>query len=134
MSPGIGFGPGGEGFVRFALVENEQRIAQAVRGIRRALPELAATARARPRSGLPVPARHAVALGGVGDGGRDHAHDLAVEDARDDVLRPELVGADYGGDRALAASFIPSVMSRARTSSAPRKTPGNASTLLIWFG
>ena len=44
MSPGVGFGPGGEGFVRFALVENEQRIAQAVRGIRRALPELAATA------------------------------------------------------------------------------------------
>jgi alanine-synthesizing transaminase len=41
VSPGVGFGPGGEGFVRFALVENEQRIAQAVRGIRRALPELA---------------------------------------------------------------------------------------------
>jgi len=40
VSPGIGFGPGGEGFVRFALVENEQRIAQAVRGIRRALTEL----------------------------------------------------------------------------------------------
>ena len=33
VSPGIGFGPGGEGFVRFALVENEQRIRQAVRGI-----------------------------------------------------------------------------------------------------
>jgi alanine-synthesizing transaminase len=44
VSPGVGFGPGGEGSVRFALVENEQRIAQAVRGIRRALPELAATA------------------------------------------------------------------------------------------
>ena len=44
VSPGVGFGPGGEGFVRFALVENEQRIAQAVRGIRRALPELAAAA------------------------------------------------------------------------------------------
>ena len=28
-SPGVGFGPGGEGFVRFALIENEQRIAQA---------------------------------------------------------------------------------------------------------
>ena len=42
VSPGVGFGPGGEGFVRFALVENEQRIAQAVRGIRRALPALAA--------------------------------------------------------------------------------------------
>jgi len=37
VSPGVGFGPGGEGFVRFALVENEARIRQAVRGIRRAL-------------------------------------------------------------------------------------------------
>ena len=42
VSPGVGFGPGGEGFVRFALVENEQRIAQAVRGIRAALPALGA--------------------------------------------------------------------------------------------
>jgi alanine-synthesizing transaminase len=33
VSPGEGFGPGGEGHVRFALVENEQRIRQAVRGI-----------------------------------------------------------------------------------------------------
>jgi alanine-synthesizing transaminase len=40
VSPGVGFGPGGEGHVRFALVENEQRIGQAVRGIARALPEL----------------------------------------------------------------------------------------------
>jgi alanine-synthesizing transaminase len=45
VSPGVGFGPGGEGFVRFALVENEERIRQAVRGIRRALPELAAPVR-----------------------------------------------------------------------------------------
>jgi alanine-synthesizing transaminase len=37
VSPGVGFGPTGEGYVRFALVENEHRIAQAVRGIRRAL-------------------------------------------------------------------------------------------------
>ncbi|MDE3024743.1 MAG: aminotransferase class I/II-fold pyridoxal phosphate-dependent enzyme [Acidobacteriota bacterium] len=37
VSPGSGFGADGEGFVRFALVENEQRISQAVRGIRRAL-------------------------------------------------------------------------------------------------
>ena len=42
VSPGVGFGAGGEGHVRFALVENEQRIRQAVRGIRAALPELAA--------------------------------------------------------------------------------------------
>jgi alanine-synthesizing transaminase len=40
VSPGGGFGPGGDGHVRFALVENEQRIAQAIRGIRSALPEL----------------------------------------------------------------------------------------------
>ena len=40
ISPGSGFGPGGEGFVRFALVENEQRITQAVRGMRRALTKL----------------------------------------------------------------------------------------------
>ena len=42
VSPGGGFGEGGEGHVRFALVENEHRIRQAVRGLRRALPELAA--------------------------------------------------------------------------------------------
>jgi len=39
-SPGIGFGPGGEGHVRFALIENEQRIGQAVRNLRRALTKL----------------------------------------------------------------------------------------------
>jgi alanine-synthesizing transaminase len=37
VSPGIGFGESGEGYVRFALVENEHRIKQAIRGIRRAL-------------------------------------------------------------------------------------------------
>jgi alanine-synthesizing transaminase len=36
-SPGVGFGPGGDGFVRFALIENEQRIGQAMRTLRRAL-------------------------------------------------------------------------------------------------
>jgi alanine-synthesizing transaminase len=40
VSPGEGFGPGGDGHVRFALVENEQRIRQAVRGIGRVLGEL----------------------------------------------------------------------------------------------
>jgi alanine-synthesizing transaminase len=39
-SPGIGFGPGGEGFVRFALIENEQRIHQAIRNLRRSLTKL----------------------------------------------------------------------------------------------
>ena len=39
-SPGLGFGPGGEGNVRFALIENEQRIGQAIRNIRDTLPDL----------------------------------------------------------------------------------------------
>ncbi len=37
VSPGIGFGEGGDEYVRFALVENEHRIRQAVRGIKKAL-------------------------------------------------------------------------------------------------
>ncbi|UCG79280.1 MAG: aminotransferase class I/II-fold pyridoxal phosphate-dependent enzyme [Nitrospirota bacterium] len=37
VSPGIGFGEGGDEHVRFALVENEHRIRQAVRGIRQFL-------------------------------------------------------------------------------------------------
>jgi alanine-synthesizing transaminase len=37
VSPGTGFGERGEGFVRIALVENEQRIRQAARNIRRFL-------------------------------------------------------------------------------------------------
>ncbi len=39
-SPGIGFGPGGEGYVRFALIENEQRIAQGIRNLRKGLVKL----------------------------------------------------------------------------------------------
>ncbi len=37
VSPGIGFGERGDGFVRFALVENEQRIRQAMRAVKRLL-------------------------------------------------------------------------------------------------
>jgi alanine-synthesizing transaminase len=37
VSPGVGFGEGGDGHVRFALVENEQRIGQATRSIRKLL-------------------------------------------------------------------------------------------------
>jgi alanine-synthesizing transaminase len=33
-SPGVGFGEQGEGYIRFALVENEHRIRQAVKGIK----------------------------------------------------------------------------------------------------
>ena len=37
VSPGIGFGEGGDSYVRFALVENEHRIRQATRGIKKVL-------------------------------------------------------------------------------------------------
>ncbi|HTP06161.1 MAG TPA: alanine transaminase [Nitrospirota bacterium] len=37
VSPGIGFGEYGDGYVRFALVENEHRIRQAVKGIKQAI-------------------------------------------------------------------------------------------------
>jgi alanine-synthesizing transaminase len=37
VSPGIGFGEGGDRHVRFALVENEHRIKQACKGIKKAL-------------------------------------------------------------------------------------------------
>ncbi|MEW6154743.1 MAG: aminotransferase class I/II-fold pyridoxal phosphate-dependent enzyme [Actinomycetota bacterium] len=40
VAPGVGFGPSGDGFVRFALIENEMRIGQAVRNLRRALDKL----------------------------------------------------------------------------------------------
>ena len=37
VSPGIGFGDYGDSHVRFALIENEHRIRQAVRGIKEML-------------------------------------------------------------------------------------------------
>jgi alanine-synthesizing transaminase len=40
VSPGVGFGAGGDDHVRFALIENEQRIAQACRNLRKGLPKL----------------------------------------------------------------------------------------------
>ena len=39
-SPGVGFGDGGDGHVRFALIENELRTQQAIRNLKRALPKL----------------------------------------------------------------------------------------------
>lgn len=37
VSPGLGFGEYGEGYVRFALVENNHRINQAIRGLRKVM-------------------------------------------------------------------------------------------------
>lgn len=57
VSPGAGFGPGGEGWVRISLVENEQRIRQAARGIRQFL------ARAPVAGAAGAPAAAAAAAG-----------------------------------------------------------------------
>ena len=53
VSPGIGFGEHGEGHVRIALVENEQRIRQAARNIRRFL----ASADEKLHNVIPISAR-----------------------------------------------------------------------------
>jgi alanine-synthesizing transaminase len=37
VSPGLGFGEYGDEYVRFALIENQMRINQAIRGIRKIL-------------------------------------------------------------------------------------------------
>ena len=37
VAPGVGFGEQGEGYVRLALVENEQRLRQAARGLKKML-------------------------------------------------------------------------------------------------
>ena len=37
VAPGVGFGEDGEGYVRIALVENEQRLRQAARGVRKVM-------------------------------------------------------------------------------------------------
>ena len=51
VSPGIGFGAAGEGYVRFSLVENEHRIRQAVRNLRRMLARDAEALKPRTGSG-----------------------------------------------------------------------------------
>jgi alanine-synthesizing transaminase len=48
VSPGVGFGEGGDGHVRFALVENEERIRQATRSIRKLLHRVGAPSEAEP--------------------------------------------------------------------------------------
>jgi aspartate/methionine/tyrosine aminotransferase len=44
VAPGIGFGEEGENYLRLAMVENEHRIRQAIRQMRRALPKIAESA------------------------------------------------------------------------------------------
>ena len=40
VAPGVGYGEKGEGFVRIAMVENEQRLRQAARNVRKYLSNL----------------------------------------------------------------------------------------------
>jgi alanine-synthesizing transaminase len=47
VAPGVGYGEDGEGFVRIALVENEQRLRQAARNIRKYLQSMGVNAPAK---------------------------------------------------------------------------------------
>ena len=49
VSPGVGFGEHGEGFIRIALVENEQRIRQAARSIKKLFSDPAQSSQTMPR-------------------------------------------------------------------------------------
>jgi alanine-synthesizing transaminase len=55
VSPGSGFGPAGEGYLRMSLVENEARLRQAVRQIQRCLRDAEATFAASASSTTPSP-------------------------------------------------------------------------------
>jgi alanine-synthesizing transaminase len=46
VAPGVGFGEQGEGFVRIAMVENEQRLRQAARNVKRYLQQMGVNATA----------------------------------------------------------------------------------------
>jgi len=50
VAPGIGFGEEGENYLRLALVENEHRIRQALRQMRRALPDISKIASSASRT------------------------------------------------------------------------------------
>jgi alanine-synthesizing transaminase len=50
VSPGVGFGEYGEGFVRIALVENRQRLRQATRNIKQFLSGRAIAGKLRERA------------------------------------------------------------------------------------
>ena len=54
VSPGSGFGPAGEGFLRMSLVENEARLRQAVRQIQ-ALPARGGEPTSLQRAGIAAP-------------------------------------------------------------------------------
>ena len=51
VSPGSGFGPAGEGYLRLALVENENRLRQAVRQMARCLTETKEPLVSKPAAG-----------------------------------------------------------------------------------
>ncbi|HMO87412.1 MAG TPA: aminotransferase class I/II-fold pyridoxal phosphate-dependent enzyme, partial [Lacipirellulaceae bacterium] len=56
VSPGSGFGPAGEGFLRMSLVENESRLKQAVRQIKNCLRDAEPAFPSTPATGAEAPA------------------------------------------------------------------------------
>ena len=68
------------------------------------------------------------------NGRGDTRCDAEIEVVGDQEIGRELGASTSSAIARAAAIFIASSMLRALTSSAPRKTPGNASELLTWFG
>ena len=74
MSPGIGFGEFGDGHVRFAMIENEARTRQAIRGIKQMFRDdvaqdyVAAAPRRRPRGSTIIAALKPLNVGLLGFG------------------------------------------------------------------
>ncbi len=54
VSPGSGFGPAGEGYLRMSLVENEERLKQAVRQIKQCLRDAEANFSTKPPTAQPA--------------------------------------------------------------------------------
>jgi len=68
--------------------------------------------------------RDALGAGGCSHRGGHARRDPLVEDAGHHVVRAQ-VGTHHGGQGVRGGQLIPSVIAVARTSNAPRKTPGN---------
>ena len=97
VSPGIGFGEYGEGFVRIALIENADRIRQALRGIRQMFKEGGLIQPRRRNSivagrGEPAPAAPGKETGSTQiRQGQEHSYQRVLRNPRQKQLQEKIV-------------------------------------------
>ena len=84
--------------------------------------------------GAPLASSHTAGDCGVGDSLRYRFGDVAVEHAGDDVVGVQLVLGDHAGDGVRGGELHLLVDRAGAHVQRALKTPGNASTLLIWLG